>query len=297
MQVYTHVFTLLVAALASLVPGLGSWATRSVTEPFGSSMEGQAEATVRRTVAWASGAGTARVLELSNLNGSIFIVAEDRADVAVTARRTVERMGREPVPQVDVRPVDAKVLVCADSTRCGCRLGSGPQSDWRSKDDSTVVRVDFEVRVPRAVTLDVCAVNTRLVRVEGTSGPYSIHNVNGDVRLARVGGHGDVRTVNGNVEATFLRVPDGPGRFSSVNGDLDVTMPASLAADVRMHTMHGDLYTGFDTTPMPRRAATTTRRGGSTIYRQDGHASMRIGAGGHELVFETFNGDVRLRRQ
>lgn len=296
MEFYVQMFTTVIVALASLVPGLGQWTLRTAAGNGPRALV-QGDDTLRRTVGWTTGTGTGRVLELSNLNGAVTIIAEERADVSVIATRTVERVGRDPVPQVDVRQVANAVVVCSDSTRCGCRLEQGPERGWRPDDDRTVARVNFEVRVPRAVTLDVCAVNTRLVRVEGTSGPYRIHNVNGGIRLTRISGHGDVHTVNGDLDATFALAPDGPSRFSSVNGDLDVTMPRSLSADVRMHTMHGALYTAFETTPLPRRAAATERRGAATIYRQDGHASVRIGSGGPELTFDTLNGDVRLRRQ
>jgi hypothetical protein len=291
MQVYTHIVAVLISALLTLVPGLGAWLKGT------DSAQVQTEETIRRTLSWASATGTGRVLELSNLHGRVVIIGEDRADVAVVATRTVERRGRpsDALPQTDLRQAGDRVLLCGDAGRCGCHSDT-PRGERRRWDERPQVRVDFEVRVPRAVTLDVCAINAEVVRVEGTHGPYTLRNVNGDVEMRGVGGHGEARTVNGDIDASFPAAPTGPGRFSSVNGDLDVTMPAGLAADVRMRTMHGGLFTDFDTAPLPRRGVAPERRGGRTIYRQDGHAAVRVGGGGPELTFETLNGDIRLRR-
>jgi hypothetical protein len=291
MQLYAHIFALFLTALASLVPGVGYWLGR------GDSSQAQPDQPIRRTLSWTAGAGAGRVLELSNLRGRVLIVAEERADVAVVATRTVEKRGSasQPVPQADFRAAGDRVLLCGDAARCGCHIET-PRDDRDGWEERPKVRVDFEVRVPRAVTLDVCAVNAEVVRIEGTSGPYTLRTVNGDVEMHGVSGQGRTRTVNGDITASFAQAPTGASTFSSVNGDLDVTMPGTLAADVRMRTRHGDLLTDFDTTPLPRGAVTTERRGARTVYRQDGRAAVRVGSGGPELTFETLNGDVRLRR-
>ena len=85
------------------------------------------------------------------------------------------------------------------------------------------------------------------------------------------------------------------GNFA-VNGRVNVTLPASLSADLRLKTMNGGLYTDFDTTPLPSRS-TAERRDGKFIYRADRYASVRVGKGGPELTFETLNGDVQVRKQ
>jgi hypothetical protein len=81
-----------------------------------------------------------------------------------------------------------------------------------------------------------------------------------------------------------------------VNGRIDATMPATLAADLRLRTLHGELLTNFDTTATPAPAASSERRNGRYVYRSNRFTSVRIGTGGPELTFETLNGDVRVRK-
>ena len=252
------------------------------------------EETIRRTLQWPAGV-TGQVFELSNLHGSVHIVAEQRSDVSVVATRTVQRQrGNDPGPAMDFRSQDNRVLVCGDGTHCGCNI-ERPRDRWRD-DERTRVRVDFEVRVPKGVTLDVCAVNGGTLRVEGSEGRYTLRNVNGGLQMIGVRGAGRASTVNGSIEATFVAPPNAPAEFRTVNGRVDVTMPASLSADLRLKTMHGGLYTDFDTTPLPTRA-TAERRNGTFVYRSDRFAQVRVGKGGPELTFETLNGDVQVRKR
>jgi hypothetical protein len=286
MSGYLHVFAIFLSALVSLVPGLASF----ITGAQGAAADGQ---TVRRTLQWS---GSERRLELSNVNGSVRIVAENRNDVSVVATRTVIRESRagDPAPDMDFRQESDRVLVCGDVTHCGCHV------DWprdRRRDERTKVRVDFEVRVPRAATLDVCAVNGGTLRVEGAEGPYTLRNVNGDLEMVRMRGAGEASTVNGDLDASFAAAPTGRSGFKTVNGHVNVTLPASLSADLRLKTLNGGLYTDFDTTPLPVAAATAERKNGRFVYRSDRYASVRVGKGGPELTFETLNGDVQVRKE
>lgn len=287
----TSVVSFVLAVLAMLLSPL-HYLVASGGQP---SEQASTSPVIERTLRW-TGSSNTRVFELSNISGSVHIVGENRSDVAVTARRTVRHQGRsdDPGPAVDFRESADRLLVCGDSRHCGCHISSrrdGRNDRW---DDQTRVNVDFEVRVPMNATLDVCTVNGGTLRVERVNAPFSLHNVNGGIELDRMGGSGNVVTVNGDVTATFTSAPNADSAFRTVNGDITVTMPPSLAADVRMHTMHGGMYTNFETTLLPV-SATTERRGRRTIIKNN-NSRMRVGAGGPELTFNTLNGDIELKK-
>lgn len=271
---------------ASLAPALAGWAGAEQID---------APQTITRTLAWTGSAGP-RVLQVSSVHGEIRIVAEDRADVVIAATRTVERQVAGDSGAVpDFRQGSDGLLVCGDSSHCGCRT-DWPDDHWGDRRERTRVRVDLELRVPRQVTLDVCGVNGGQVRVDGTDGPFSVRNVNGAVRLTGVRGAGTAATVNGSIQATFAGAPLQASGFKTVNGTVDVTLPSSLSADLRLTTMHGGLYTDFETTGLPARLATRERKDGRARYQADRFTSVRVGRGGPELTFETLNGDIRVRK-
>jgi len=280
---YMNTLSLIITTLVTLVPGLTSLLGGAQPVPE----------TIRRTIPWSA---SAHVFELSNINGSVHLIAEDRSDVSVVATRTIEHAGSEPAPTLDFRQEGERVLVCGDASLCGCHLDWSRDEHRRRDDERTKVRVDFEVRLPKNATLDVCAVNGGMLKVEGSEGRYTLRNVNGDLEMVRVRGAGQASTVNGDLEASFMAPPDAAAEFRTVNGRIDVSLPAALSADLRLKTMNGGLYTDFETTPLPAKP-TTERRGGRFIYRADRYASVRVGNGGPELTFETLNGDVQVRKR
>lgn len=273
-------------ALAGVTPTLAAW--------VGTTQTGAPE-TVTRRLAW-SATSAPRVLQVSSTHGEVRIIAEDRPDVSVTATRIVERqVAGDAGTRPDFRQGSDGLLVCGDASHCGCHVdwSEGRQYERR---EQTRVRVDLELRVPRLVTLDVCGVNGGQVRVEGTEGPFTVRNVNGGVRLSGVRGSGSATTVNGTVQATFADVPVDPTSFKTVNGTVDVTLPPSLSADLRLTTRNGGLYTDFETTALPTSLATRERRDGRMVYQADRFTAVRVGRGGPALTFETLNGDIRVRK-
>src|SRR5690606_17673308 len=88
-----------------------------------------------------------------------------------------------------------------------------------------------------------------------------------------------------------------PSLFKTVNGDVTVTVPEPLSADLRMKTFNGELLTDFDVESLPTAAAAGTRsRDGRFVFRSNQYTTVRAGRGGPEITLETLNGDVRVLR-
>ena len=73
--------------------------------------------------------------------------------------------------------------------------------------------------------------------------------------LTDVGGPVIAHATNGRVVATLRQLAAGkPMSFTSFNGDVDVTLPASAKANLKMRSDRGDVYTDFEvqtTRPLP----------------------------------------------
>lgn len=85
------------------------------------------------------------------------------------------------------------------------------------------------------------------VDVKNIEGDADIRSLNGEVSLDRIAGSALVETMNGEIHATFVKVADGkPLSFTSMNGAVEVRIPADTKANVRLRTQNGAVLTDFD---------------------------------------------------
>ena len=126
---------------------------------------------------------------------------ENRSDVSIVATRTVgprrrKRSAHRRSTSAGTRPLaGVRRQHCVDAAP----LRSDRRDDWgndgRSREeDRARVRVDFEVRVPRAVTLNVCIGEQPHAACRGYRGPFTISNVNGGLELVNLRGSGSAHT-------------------------------------------------------------------------------------------------------
>jgi putative adhesin len=158
--------------------------------------------------------------------------------------------------------------------------------------------LDLHVQVPANTSVHLGCVNDGDIAVSGVTGEIEISNVNGGIELRDVSGSVVAETVNGPVVVTFRRLEPGKAMaFSSFNGNVDVTFPADLKATVRMRSDQGEIYSDWDV-QLDRRPAKieAEREGGRQKIRLEKDIVGTINGGGPEIRFQTFNGNIFIRR-
>lgn len=160
--------------------------------------------------------------------------------------------------------------------------------------------MDLTIQVPVRTSLTLSAVNDGDILVERVDGEIEVNNVNGAVTLNDVSGSVVAHALNDDLKATLRRTSGKPMSFSSLNGDIDVTLPAETKANVQLETSMGEIYSDFDIQMEPTTVKKTVEddraKGGK--YRVEIEKGMigRINGGGPEIKFKTFNGDIHIRR-
>ena len=84
-----------------------------------------------------------------------------------------------------------------------------------------------------------------------------------------------------------------------MDGDIDVTLPAGIKADVKMKSQMGDIYSDFDVvmkTAPQRSKETVPAEKGRYRITFDKSIYGAINGGGQEITFNTFNGDIFIRK-
>jgi DUF4097 and DUF4098 domain-containing protein YvlB len=160
--------------------------------------------------------------------------------------------------------------------------------------------IDLFISVPVHTSLHLRAVNDGDIVVSGVDGELDVDNVNGSVTLNNIAGSAVAHALNGRLLANLTRVSQKPMAFSSLNGDVDVTFPADLKANVSLRSDMGDVFSDFD---VQMQAASSQpivedSRGHGGKYRVKIDKTVRgtINGGGPELQFTNFNGHIYIRK-
>jgi len=191
----------------------------------------------------------------------------------------------------------------------GMKQLTGSSSGLEIEEEANVVQIrteswkaatDLTIQVPVATSLEIRSSMDGAVVVEGVSGEIDINNINGPVTLRNVSGNTLVHTVNGDIEAALARVAaDKPLSFSSMTGDIDVTLPPDTKASVKMKTDQGEIYTDFDIDMSRQPTRTEAGKTEEGRYRITFDKSLVgiINGGGREISFNTFSGDIFIRKR
>jgi len=165
---------------------------------------------------------------------------------------------------------------------------------------SHVRAVDIKLQVPRKTSLALSTVNDGDIFVEGVEGELELNNVNGEIKVKDVSGTVLSNTTNGDVTVTFKKItPNKPLSFVSFNGDVDVTFPGDINAELKLKSEHGDIFTDYEITLEERRNVTREDRrdeGGKFQLEIESAMYGKVGKGGPEYHFSTYNGKIFIRK-
>lgn len=254
------------------------------------------QGTLQRTIPVSTRFG---LLVVDNLEGYVHVTGTSQSQVEITAHQTIDahtdadlQLAKKDV-KLNITPSGNAVTVRYDAPwRCHQDEHDCDWSDHRGYN----VRYDVDVRVPSGAGTTLSTVNGGDVRVAGTTGSFTVHNVNGGIEMTDISGSGDAQTVNGPVSVHFTRNPLGPGTYKTINGKLDFYFQPSFEADLLLKTFNGAIYSDFEVAGRPMPQPVLERQNGRFLYRRDGVHAARVGAGGPELSFDVLNGDIYLHR-
>ena len=224
------------------------------------------------------------------LTGGIRVRGEDRKDIAVET-------GSHPTEQRAPRSDGMHRL----------DLG-GDGLDIREENNVVTIKTDVfhhggdvVIRVPRRASLELKSLAGGDINVESVEGEIEVEDLNGAIHLKDVGGSVVAHSLNGEVVVDLRSIDASkPMSFSTMNGKIDVTLPADVRASVAMKTDNGEILSDFDV-KLDSPAKVTDSGGGrqpdGTYHiHLDKTLHGTINGGGPEYKFRSFNGEILIRK-
>lgn len=259
----------------------------------------------------------ANALIVANINGSITVTgySGDKILVEVTktvAGKTQARFDKaKDEIKLGVMDLADTIILYVDGLCGGFGRNAHKSKDrfqsagnwnyqWNSAcrgcNDGIDYKMNFVIKVPAGLNLNVSTINDGDIDVGQVNGMVVANNINGSIRLHELMRESVASTINGDLDIAYARNPQNDCRFYSLNGDINALFQKGLAASMSFESFNGEFFTNVDhLEPLPVKVEKSPAREG-VKYKVNG-SRYQIGSGGAYLEFETFNGDVYLKEK
>jgi hypothetical protein len=231
------------------------------------------------------------LLKVNLVNGRIAVRAHAGTDVLIETSAPGNRnRGSSPVVRGGLRRIE--------SNTAGLTVEE-------ENNVMTVTTRDFssaslEIQVPTKTNLNLKTQNGGDITIEGVEGEIEVTNINGNAVLNNVAGSVVAHSSNGRVIASLREVtPNKPMYLTSTNGNVDLTLPAAVKANLKMRTDNGATYSDFEIQLRPTPPPTIRdqrNQGGGFLLQTDKTINGTINGGGPDFDLRTLNGNIYIRK-
>jgi hypothetical protein len=272
--------------------------------------EGSAE---RATVSFTN-PGKPGTVEVNFHEGSITVRGYGGKDVIIEARwreRLLTKEDRDLGAALAEEELDEEELARkkaqAEKSR-GMRMLQVESSGLTVEEEENVVRIDID-EGKRSVDLVIQVPFSTMLRLDSGDGDVTVERVDGEIEvdssdgsitLNNVSGPVVADSSDGEIKAVFGKVTPGkPMSFSTMDGDIDITLPPDVKASLKLKSEEGKVFTDFDIrlTPSQQKKEQDERNeGGSYRVAFEKVSLGLINGGGVEIRLATYEGDIFIRK-
>jgi hypothetical protein len=241
--------------------------------------------------------------------GSITVKGSPRKDVLVKYKAVERDQKQSNEDQLKpLSPLNMKGSEKSSGNRQGLKRVTGGALDLEVTENDNVVQIgsnsfsngmDLEIEVPLDFDLNVSSFNEGAMLISNVSGELELTNHNDDITAENISGSVLATSFNGEIKISFNKVKEGvPMSFSTFNGDIDVTFPATVKATFKMKTEQGEVLSDFDLNMIKEAPVQRKETSGGT-YKVviDGSIKAQVNGGGPEFSMKNHNGDIIIRKK
>jgi hypothetical protein len=222
--------------------------------------------------------------------GSITVKGSPRKDILVkysqeAGEEEKEKKTRDGLKRIGGGSLDLEVTENKNEVKV-------ESSSWSQK-------LNLTIEVPSGFDLNLSTYNDGDVSVNSIQGGVEISDYNGSIFAENISGSLLADSYNGEIKATFDKVTEGtPMSFSTYNGTIDLTFPATLKATLKMKTEQGEVLSGFDMNVV-KNGPVQKKDVKAGVYKVvvDEWVKGEVNGGGSEFTIKNYNGDIIIRKK
>lgn len=208
---------------------------------------------------------------LGNVNGSVEIVAWDKAEVAVEAEKSARNEEALSHLHIKIESGPARLSIKTEHEKA-----------WKFWDSANAA-VHYKLMVPAGVTLDKIDVVNADIKVTGVKGRVKVATVNGRIDASGLAGPGTFDTVNGSIKVAYAKLPANADDISldTTNGSCTLHLPASAGFRLDADTVNGHVSCDFPIT-----------------LEKSGRHELRgsVAGGGPKVKLDSVNGSLTVAK-
>jgi hypothetical protein len=236
-----------------------------------------------------SSPGSSYTLHVDLVNGSIKVSGYEGKEIqiSVTAKGKREDGQEGPGGMKRISPKNSFDITAKE------------ENNSVSVENNDVNRaIELSLKIPKNVKLKLSTVNNGDIEVENVQGELEINNVNGGIKCLGIAGSVVASTVNGNVITTFASIDEkAPMAFTTLNGNVDVSLPAGVKSNFKLKSERGEIYTDFDMDIDKTQPQTETQKeAGMYRLKLEDWIMGKINGGGPEMLMKNMNGNIYIRK-
>ena len=236
---------------------------------------------------WRGNLEQGKTVTVIGLNGKVRASYAPDNTVEVRAEKTARENGNPDEVFVEVFEHANGVTLCAIHTKNkpepGRCLEDGTSRGWNLDNAGRNVRLDFHVKVPKGVRFVGRTTNGGIEALDMQSVVHA-ETTNGGIKIS-TSEYATAETTNGGITVEMGKADwSEPVKLETTNGGIDVVLPGDATFQVEAETTNGNISTDFE----------ITTSGG--VWRRN-RLRGAVGGGGRNLLLETTNGSIKLRKQ
>ena len=237
----------------------------------------------RNEFRWQGRIGDGKTLEIRGVNGDVRAEEAAGSEIEVVAVKRGRGSDLEAVKIEMVEHSDGITFCTSYLQRDGQWGKCGPGGGGRNHNNKNNTNISYTVRVPAGVHFNGHTVNGS-VNIKELDGNVRATTVNGDVRVSTTG-YAEARTVNGSINVACGRANwHDTLQFSTVNGSIEVALPAHTNAEFSASLVNGSITTDL---PILLKGRVDKRQMNGTLG--GGESSNR------KLRMNTVNGSITVK--